>query len=130
MTRDRYPNSPGFTAGEPTSEAAADSMEEAAPKLRDKILGLLEPRKQYGATCFDLEAITGLSHQTVSPRLSELRHKGYIVDSLQRRPSPSNRDVIVWVVRKYATTEAIDHPSNIITLINESGHFHDEDDEE
>jgi len=55
---------------------------------------------KYGATCSEIVAITGLSWNTVSPRLAPLRRKGFLYDSGQRRLGPTNRKQIVWLYRE------------------------------
>ena len=39
-----------------------------------------------------------MSGNTVRPRRIELQEKGLVVDSGRRRPTPSARQAIVWVV--------------------------------
>jgi len=62
------------------------------------VIGLLEA---YGPmTCDEVEALGHLNHQTASPRFTELRNAGRIVDTGERRRTRSGRRATVWRVVK------------------------------
>jgi hypothetical protein len=90
-----YPNAPGYS-NPTTSKDAAASVADRAPKLRNRILGELQVRADFGATCDELEQAFDLSHQTVSARLREMALGGLIVDSEKKRKTRTGRRAIVW----------------------------------
>lgn len=87
----RYPEHPGYVAGDDTSEGAAASMEEAAPIMRVRAEDMLRARGPLGLTSDELEVLTGWRHQTASARLRELVLAGRAVDSDERRRTTSGR---------------------------------------
>jgi len=95
-------DSPPFISGSDTSEAAAESMKPSVPYLRRRVLDEIswwdggEWRPHLGATCDDVEYYTGLSHQTASARIVELRKLNLIKDSGNRRKTRSGRRAVVW----------------------------------
>ena len=80
-----------------TSEAAAESMRPTASTLRARVLRIIRERGSLGATCDEVEWVSGLRHQTASARVYELRKRSRIVDSGRRRKTRSGRNAIVWV---------------------------------
>lgn len=79
-----------FVKGSDTSEAAADSFgEEDRGQDRWKVLRAVDV--VTGSTCDEIEAFTGLKHQTASARVNDLVKAGLLVDSGERRPTRSNR---------------------------------------
>lgn len=50
----------------------------------------------HGLTVDQLEQLLNRSHQSVSARVNELRDKGWVVDSGERRKTRSGRSAIVW----------------------------------
>jgi len=50
----------------------------------------------HGLTVDQLEQLLNRSHQSVSARVNELRDKGWVVDSGERRKTRSGRKAIVW----------------------------------
>lgn len=91
---DRHPP----TNGDPCSADAAESMRVHAPRLRRQVW--LSLRMLGSATCDELEALTGLAHQTASARLNELANTGCIVRTDERRKTRSGRSA--WVYRSTA----------------------------
>ncbi len=87
--------------GTDTSEAAAESIRERAPLLRQRVLNHIAAQPE-GATCDEVEVATGLPHQTASARINELHRAGLIVDSGERRRTRSGRTAKVWTARKAA----------------------------
>lgn len=51
---------------------------------------------QYGLTCDEVESRLQGKHQTISARVNELRDRGWIKDSGERRRTRSGRKAIVW----------------------------------
>lgn len=59
-------------------------------------------------TCDEIEMITGLSHQTASARVNDLKKAYRIHDSGERRKTRSNRNATVW------TTEIPDDGQGVL----------------
>lgn len=91
-----YPTSAGFkTKG--TSEAAAESMQKAAPLLRDRILAHLKQCGYAGSTpdaCADALGETVLA---VRPRFTELKHAGKIRETALTEKNASGRSANVYL---------------------------------
>ena len=79
-----------------TSKAAAISMEDYAVGLRGDVLRYIQEKAWGGATCDEVEEAFDATHQTISPRINELKSKGLLKDSGIRRKTRSNRKAIVW----------------------------------
>ena len=62
---------PGYVRGSDTSYEAAKSLRKSVKVIREQIFGLVEQHPK-GLRCETAEDITGLQHQTVSPRFTEL----------------------------------------------------------
>ena len=82
-----------------TSREAAISVKEDALTLRGRVRDTIVPRA-HGATCDEVEVLTGLRHQTVSARVRELALTGEIVNLGERRLTRSGRGAVVWMVRR------------------------------
>lgn len=83
--------------GTDTSVDAARSVRSELPRLEALVLGALRA-SPAGATAQELEAMTGLSGNTVRPRLVGLRERGLVEDSGGRRATASGRQAVVWRV--------------------------------
>jgi hypothetical protein len=96
----RYPDAPGHRGVE-TSEEAAQAL---APKCGRLQRLTLEAIGQRGATGFTFEEAANdleLDFRSIQPRISELRSKGLVVDSGQRRRNASGKRAIVWTLPEY-----------------------------
>lgn len=84
--------------GRPTSRAAAQAIEPKAGTYRHAVLELirLEP---HGLTREDLCELTGLSGDTIRPRVWELIGQGLIMESGETRPTRSGRAAEVLIAR-------------------------------
>jgi hypothetical protein len=82
-----------------TSREAADRIKGDTNRLRDLVYRAVHDSRS-GATCDEVEASLGLSHQTASARVWELRRMGRIIDSNARRKTRSGRRAIVWIVKE------------------------------
>jgi len=80
-----------------TSRAAADAIRPHRESLRDRVLGTIKCLN--GATAWDIEFGTGLSGNTVRPRLRELVQAGRVYDSGETRRLASGRKAIIWRAR-------------------------------
>lgn len=88
----RYPSAPGYKRGG-TSKAAADSMKEKAPTLRQKVLDVLFHQDLTADEC---AAEIGKSLLSVRPRLTELLALGKIADTGITRTNDSGKQATVW----------------------------------
>lgn len=91
-----YPDSPGHR-GVDTSIAAAADLEAKLGRLQRMVLDAIRDADWLGLTADELCDRLKLSRWTVQPRTSELRRKGLIRDSGQRRRNASGKQAIVWV---------------------------------
>lgn len=79
-----------------TSREAADAIRPVVPRLEGIVL---EAIRSAGGLCdHEIEAVTGLIHQTASARRRGLVLKGLVADSGVRRVTASGRQAKVWVV--------------------------------
>jgi hypothetical protein len=89
----------GNGAPDTSAEAAASMVNHVGTLARlvfDEI-AVVHESSGGGLTVDQVEQITRRSHQSVSARVNELRDKGWLVDSGQRRKTRSGRNAIVWV---------------------------------
>lgn len=59
-----------------------------------------------GLTAMETSTATGRGTSSIQPRISELRRKGLVVPSGQRRRNPSGKTAIAWIARKFAANPA------------------------
>ncbi len=82
---------------------------------------ILDVVRELGGACdHEIEARTGLKHQSISGNRRHLVERGKLHASDERRPTPSGRNAIVWrlgkgpqvppFVRPNAITEQIEFP--------------------
>ena len=90
-----YPYAPGFKEQGSTSEEAAHSMTGRAKTLRDHVYALLKARPR---TADEIAGALSESVLSVRPRLSELRARGQIMATAERRPNKSGKMATVWAV--------------------------------
>ena len=89
---DRAPHS-----NETTSKEAAESVKGDVTRIAKRVLDMV---RRSPMTCFEIECDSGLSHQTASARLTQLRKDGLIEDSGDKRETASGRRAIVWRARQ------------------------------
>lgn len=82
-----------------TSRAAAESIAPELTELEGKVWHAIMSAGGTGMTCEEVEAHTGLPHQTASARVNGLNTKGQIVDSGRTRKNNSGRQAIVWIAK-------------------------------
>jgi DNA-binding transcriptional ArsR family regulator len=85
-----------------TSREAWDSISEFLPVVDGRIVAAIEARR--GATCDEVEQVTGFAHQTVSAQIRHLYEAGLLRESEERRPTRSGRAAIVWISVTARTT--------------------------
>ena len=84
-----------YAKGSDTSEAAAESIRPHLSRLEAVVFGSVV--SLGGATCYEVEVDTGLSHQTASARINGLVRKCLLRDSGERRKTSSGRPARVLV---------------------------------
>jgi len=82
--------------GVETSREAAESMNQAAPNLRRKILRYIRRAGEHGTTADEIAIALDLRSQTCAPRCLELRRAG-LVRRTGKRPTSSGRAAYVLV---------------------------------
>lgn len=91
-----YPSVPGHR-GIDTSAAAAASLATSLGYLQAKVFRAIAEAGTHGLTTNELADLLRIDRGSVQPRTSELRAKGSIRDSLQRRLNANGKKAIVWV---------------------------------
>lgn len=88
-----------YHGGDSASQDAFDFQgPEARRAMRLRIFQLIRARGTVGATCDELEALLGFSHQTCSARCSELKRDGWVKPNGTRRRTRSGATAKVLVV--------------------------------
>lgn len=93
---DRYPDAPGHRGVE-TSIAAAVDIAPKLGNLQRQALAAIRDAGSYGLTADELAAKLGLDRWSIQPRTSELKRKGSIRDSGNRRHNCTGKMAIVWI---------------------------------
>lgn len=96
--REKYPASPGFKAPG-TSQEAAEAIKPVVHYLQGVVLKHLAYWPDQGRTADECAEELNKSVLSIRPRFSELKEKGLIVDTGQRRKNASGRNAIVWTLR-------------------------------
>lgn len=91
-----YPDAPGHR-GVDTSIAAAVALTPALGRLQQMARLAIAAAGDRGLTADELAATLNLSRWSIQPRTTELKRKGLIRDSGQRRANVTGKDAIVWV---------------------------------
>lgn len=91
-----YPDAPGHRGVE-TSVAAALALAPKLGRLQGMALTAIRDAGWLGLTADELADRLELDRWSIQPRTSELKRKGLIRDSGQRRPNASGKLAIVWV---------------------------------
>jgi hypothetical protein len=82
-----------------TSVAAAERIAPNAATLRAKVLAALREKPMSDD---EIQQELGMNGSTERPRRVELVRAGLVEDSGQRRKTASNREAVVWKVKKEA----------------------------
>lgn len=92
-----YPDSPGHRDVD-TSVAAANALAPRLGRLQRMAQEAIRDNGSHGLTADELAARLGMDRWSIQPRTSELKRKGLIRDSGQRRLNATGKLAIVWVV--------------------------------
>ena len=91
-----YPDAPGHRGVE-TSIAAAGDLAPKLGRLQRLALAAIRAAGWLGLTADELAGRLDMDRWSIQPRTSELKRKGLIRDSGQRRPNSTGKQAIVWV---------------------------------
>ena len=91
-----YPDAPGHRNVD-TSIAAADALAQKLGRLQRMAETAIRNAGWFGLTADELAARLEMDRYSIQPRTSELRRKGLIRDSGQRRPNSTGKLAIVWI---------------------------------
>jgi hypothetical protein len=91
-----YPDAPEHRNVD-TSIAAAEALAPKLGRLQRLAQAAISDAGANGLAVDELAARLGWDRWSVQPRTSELKHKGLIRDSGQRRPNCTGKLAIVWV---------------------------------
>lgn len=94
-----YNGSPPHAVGSETSLEASESVRPSAAYMRNVVLRMIKLNGETGATCDEVEAVTGFIHQTCSARFRELELKGLIKKTDGKRQTRRGRNAVVYVAR-------------------------------
>ena len=98
-----YPDAPGVRKGSPsTSQEAATAMAPQLGRLQKLTLAAIRDAGLDGLTADELAARLEMERWTVQPRTSELKAKGLIADSGNRRKNDNGKRAVVWIGSEYA----------------------------
>ena len=93
-----YPDAPGHRNVD-TSIAAANALAPKLGRLQRMALAAVRDAGWQGLTADELAARLDMDRWSIQPRLSELKRKGLVTDSGQRRRNVTGKQAIVWVVK-------------------------------
>lgn len=88
-----------------TSRAAAESMREAAPTIRETVRRFIDGRGGAEAMAGEVLMAPQLRTSTTSARFRELAQASAICDAGRTRPTTSGRQAVVWI----AAGEGVGH---------------------
>jgi hypothetical protein len=88
-----YPDQPGHQRGSRTSLEAAQAIAPAAPTLRERCLDIL---KLGNCTADEVADKLEASILSVRPRIAELKSRGLVFDTGNRRKNASGVNAVVW----------------------------------
>ena len=93
-----YPDAPGHRNVD-TSIAAADAIAPKLGRLQQMAETTIRDAGLSGLTADELAAQLGMDRWSIQPRTTELKRKGIIRDSGQRRPNATGKQAIVWIAK-------------------------------
>ena len=91
-----YPDAPGNRSVE-TSIGAAEALAPKLGRLQRMAENEVRDAGAHGLTADELAARLVMERWSIQPRTSELKRKGLIQDSGQRRPNATGKLAIVWI---------------------------------
>ena len=91
-----YPDAPGHRNVD-TSVAAAAALAPKLGRLQHMAQNAICEAGWLGLTADELAARLDMDRWSIQPRTTELKRKGLIRDSGQRRPNRTGKQAIVWI---------------------------------
>ncbi len=91
-----YPDAPGHRNVD-TSIAASVALAPKLGRLQQMAQEAIRDAGTLGLTADELAASLDMDRWSIQPRTSELKRKGLIRDSGQRRPNATGKLAIVWI---------------------------------
>ena len=91
----QYPYSPSWKK-QGTSKDAAIAIKPKAETIRNRALGIIKNKKDYGATTDEVADLLNLSILSVRPRFTELKLMKKIIETELKRKNSSGRLATVW----------------------------------
>jgi hypothetical protein len=79
-----------------TSRLAWESVAGELAEVDRRIFGIIA--SQNGATCDEIEVVTGFKYQTAAAQIRHMTEAGLLRAGEQKRPTRSGRKAIVWVL--------------------------------
>lgn len=92
-----------------TSEDAAIAIQPHLNRLRARVYEFIAQRREFGATCDEIEAGTSLRGNTIRPRLLELELVKRIVRTTRTRPTRSGRQALVWCAQNLQSSPSCEN---------------------
>lgn len=93
----RYPMTPGYQDTD-TSKAAAKRMEKPQSEIQSRILTWLGTRREIGGTPDEFAEAMGIDILSARPRFTELKARGLILATDQRRKNARGNSAVVYRV--------------------------------
>lgn len=100
-------SAPARRDGPSTSREAARRIAPVTGELCQRVLAYIRSRGTEGATDCETQAALGLLMSTTTARRNTLAKIEAVVDSGDRRLTPSKRRAIVWVTPEHAGTKSV-----------------------
>lgn len=91
-----YGGKPPYRRGNPTSQAAAESVAYIAPTVRERVYEYIKAAGPRGRINNEIADGLSIKLQTVCARVAELRLAGRLEDSGTRRKTDTGRQAIAW----------------------------------
>ncbi len=98
----KFPDVAGFKGEAETGREAAAAMSPHLGRLQKLVFDMVLAQREAGLTPEEAVQLSRIERVSIQPRFSELKAKGKIVDSGQRRLNPSShKRAVVWVAAEY-----------------------------
>ena len=82
-----------------TSFEAAHKVSEKAETLREVVYKFIKRQGKKGATAHEIHLAIGGEKNSTSPRITELKDKGLVIGTENRRINENGNKSMVWVVK-------------------------------
>lgn len=95
-----FPDRSGIDAPK-RSQEGSEAVPERLGRLQRCSLIVIRSAILGGLTAHETATATGFDRAAIQPRITELRHKGFVVASGMRRRNPSGKTATVWIASEY-----------------------------